>query len=104
MNEKMTTDEALLLLKWAEQDRDNYKAEVERLQEELNEAKESRDQHFAGRQTNAKEVERLRGALKTVTEALVGADLQLEGEFGVGGYKPDPAIAIGRNALAEEKE
>jgi predicted nuclease with TOPRIM domain len=35
-------------------------AALDRLEAELNEARESRDQHFAGRQHNAREAERLR--------------------------------------------
>jgi len=39
---------------------DRLEAENERLREEILEARESRDQHLAGRQHNAREVERLR--------------------------------------------
>jgi chromosome segregation ATPase len=57
---KMTADEALLLLTWAEQDRDNYKAEVERLRRELEEAKQPVRQVYEALSEARREVERLR--------------------------------------------
>ena len=45
----------------------------------------------------------LLAALKVVTVALYGADLQLETEFTVGDWVPDPAIAVGRAAIAKVK-
>ena len=59
MNEKMTADEALMLLKWAEKDRDKLRAEVERLREDLLQAE--RDA-LAESEALVAEVERLRVA------------------------------------------
>jgi len=51
---------------------DDMVTENERLREEIVEARESRDQHFAGRQHNAREVERLRAELNEATKSTGG--------------------------------
>ena len=49
---------------------DDMVTEVERLREEIVEARESRDQHFAGRQHNAREVKRLRNEIEVEVATL----------------------------------
>ena len=53
-------------------------AALDRLEAELNEAKESRDQHFAGRQHNAREVERLQEEKRVLAESETWALAEVE--------------------------
>jgi len=64
--EKLRKEHEYMTVKTAQYD--DMVTENERLREEIIEARESRDQHFAGRQHNAREVERLRTEITGLRE------------------------------------
>jgi len=97
MSEKMTADEALQLLAWAEEDRDKYRAEVERWK---GDALTKLSQLLA---VEAK-VERLRGALERIAAWPEDIDAVPDSEdyrYWAGG---SGQAAIARAALTVEKE